>query len=361
MLDWRALALLSDDQLGKHDIAEVNLACAADLPDSSDLDVPLCLHLLDRWADYTRRFTEKAYPDFVRQPEAFNHSPGFFRALCLITALQRDLGAHYNEAKMSEDIPLVTADTFVHGVLLGEGGTCSSLPVVYIAVGRRLGYPMKLVATDTTRVGHLFARWESDEETFNIEAVSKGLRCPSDDYYRSGHYPISAQDEKAGCFLQSQTPRQELSGFLMERGFRWLDYQNYRQAANAHAWGYALDSSNILKYNRLITTLNTWGNHLRALEPLGFPDMYYRWPPRRFPWPFPLDLEKDILSLEAWENVLTDPEFDQKWWEPLRQGRRAYPPPIAIDVELTASHCHIRFRFSSDPPLQPLRKGDSHV
>jgi hypothetical protein len=46
---------------------------------------------------------------------------------------------------------------FLHGLTQGRGGTCLSMPVAYVAVGRRLGYPLKLV----TAKGHLFARWES--------------------------------------------------------------------------------------------------------------------------------------------------------------------------------------------------------
>jgi hypothetical protein len=49
---------------------------------------------------------------------------------------------------------------FLHGLLGPERvGTCSSLPVLYVAVGRQLGYPLKLV----TAKGHLFVRWEGAE------------------------------------------------------------------------------------------------------------------------------------------------------------------------------------------------------
>ncbi len=36
---------------------------------------------------------------------------------------------------------------FIHGLLTGFGGTCVSMPILYLAIARRLGYPLKLVET----------------------------------------------------------------------------------------------------------------------------------------------------------------------------------------------------------------------
>lgn len=43
--------------------------------------------------------------------------------------------------------------------------------MLYVAIGRRLGYPLKLVECK----GHLFVRWEDAKERFNIEGTSRGL------------------------------------------------------------------------------------------------------------------------------------------------------------------------------------------
>ena len=53
-------------------------------------------------------------------------------------------------------------DVFLHGLTGPERrGTCSSLPVLHVAVGRRLGYPLKLVTTK----GHQFV-----ESVFDFQA-----------------------------------------------------------------------------------------------------------------------------------------------------------------------------------------------
>ncbi len=50
-LDWRRLACLSNEELGRFDIAAVNLACAEGLPDAAGIDVTSYLARLDEWAD----------------------------------------------------------------------------------------------------------------------------------------------------------------------------------------------------------------------------------------------------------------------------------------------------------------------
>ncbi len=39
---------------------------------------------------------------------------------------------------------------YIHSVLTGFGGTCASLPVLYVAIGRRLGWPLYLVGAKLT-------------------------------------------------------------------------------------------------------------------------------------------------------------------------------------------------------------------
>ena len=58
--DWQALTRLSDEQLGRYDIAAVNLACAVGLPGAEVIDAEGCLKALDAWARGVRRVTERS-------------------------------------------------------------------------------------------------------------------------------------------------------------------------------------------------------------------------------------------------------------------------------------------------------------
>src|SRR5262249_4403268 len=104
---------------------------------------------------------------------------------------------------------------FLHGVTGGVGGTCSSLPVAYVAVGRRLGYPLRLVKG----VRHLFARWDDPHgERFNIECTSRGFVSHPDEHYRC--WPFEASDEAVQKFglLRSLSEEEENASFLCTRG-----------------------------------------------------------------------------------------------------------------------------------------------
>ena len=172
MTTWKEFALMSEEELASRDVAQVNLACAAGLPDADRIDVPRCLERLDFYARRVRQDTERLMYRFRCKPYDFHNSEAYFRVLVLITVLQRDLGVRYNPAKIPVEVPLDTADSFIHGVLFGDGGTCGSMPVVYAAVGRRLGYPIKLAEAMGPGAKHCFARWEGENgELFNIEAT----------------------------------------------------------------------------------------------------------------------------------------------------------------------------------------------
>jgi len=148
------------------DIAERNLLCATGLPGTKDLDIPHRLATLDRWAKRVRAETERHVyrAHDPRWAEHYRHSEAYLRAEFLLQVLQQDLGVRYDMTS-SDDFSFADPRVaFLHGMVPAGGqsvsdtmgGTCASMPVLYVAVGRRLGYPLKLVATDS----HVFARWD---------------------------------------------------------------------------------------------------------------------------------------------------------------------------------------------------------
>jgi hypothetical protein len=88
------------------------------------------------------------------------------------------------------------------------------MPVFYIALGRRLGYPLKLAKAK----GHLFMRWDSPTEKFDIDATGKGLNKYDDEYYKQWPFPLTKTDIQEEDYLKSLSPREELSVFLSIRG-----------------------------------------------------------------------------------------------------------------------------------------------
>lgn len=352
MLNWQQLVRESDEQLATRDIAEVHLACAAGLPSAGEIDVDRCRQRLDYYARRVQSFTETHMKQFRRKRWDYNNSEGYFRILAMITVLQRDLGVRYNPAKIDDEVPLETADRFIHGALFGEGGSCGSLAFLYIAVGRRLGYPLKLVQARRGPYGHLFPRWDDGQgERFNVEATNRGLGCYPDDYYRTGRFQIDAEKERRLCLLQSLTPRQELAVFLGERGNAWLQLGDYRQAIESFAWARAADPRNDGFIGSILGQMNRWRDVLNAKKPPIFPEIYVGRGKRRFSDAVPVDLELGIIELETIENILACPVCQKQWWGPLRRGQRPAIPTTAFVDYLPDGWYNIRYEYARSTPL----------
>jgi len=146
---------LTDEELTEILVAELNLACAVGLPGAENLDIDGLLAKLAHWADEVFHQTRSNWHRFLANPAEYENSPAYFRMLVLITVLQRDLGVRYNPARVNDlnfqDPYSInpdfsdSRDLFLHGILAGPGGTCASMPVLYVAVGRLIGYPLVLV------------------------------------------------------------------------------------------------------------------------------------------------------------------------------------------------------------------------
>jgi hypothetical protein len=81
--------------------------------------------------------------------------------------------------------------------------------------------------------GHLFARWDEGQKSFNIEGTSVGFVTHPDEHCRAWPFPFTAEEEQVESYLKPLTPMQELATFLSIRG------QCCRAATN---WLHALGS-----------------------------------------------------------------------------------------------------------------------
>ena len=117
-------------------------------------------------------------------------------------------------------------------VLPPHTGTCASLPVLIVAVGKKLGYPVKLVPTHN----HLFARWESRDgkERFNIESTNGGMGSHPDEHYTEGQYAWNGAVYDGEGFLKSMTPQQELADFLEIRAMCLRMNKRFSEAAETY-------------------------------------------------------------------------------------------------------------------------------
>jgi hypothetical protein len=242
-------------------ICELNLLCANGLSSSNEPNIKECLTTIDSWAKHVHSETQRHLYRYQRNPAEFENSPGYFRMLMLAVVLAEDYGVHYDQQRIGGPETARTDDrffadprlVFLHGVLGSDRvGTCSSLPVLYVAVGRQLGYPLKLVTTK----GHLFVRWEGADEHFNIEATSRGSNRFDDDHYRHWPFEITPAEEKEEGYLKSLTPAGELSVFLSVRGMCLREAGKLPEAAESFAAAARL-SPQCHGYQALLAELQT--------------------------------------------------------------------------------------------------------
>ncbi len=159
----------------------MNLECAKGLNGTEDLNIPETLEMLDQWAAQIKKRTDQLMGRFYVNPENYNHSEAYFRMLAFVSILQSDYSVRYKEDSLFRlDNPSLpdelffkdAKDIFIHGIMeKARQGTCASLPVLYVSLGRRMGYPLYLVPAKK----HLFLRWDDGKERINIEATTEGF------------------------------------------------------------------------------------------------------------------------------------------------------------------------------------------
>lgn len=234
----------SDTELSGLDMGIVNLKCALGLPYAENVSIARCLERLDRMARRVRLEPNRNLYRFHREPERWGKGEAYWRACMMITVLQQDFGVRYNPRRIHDPDFRDSRDLFIHGILFGDGGTCASMPVLYVAVGRRLRYPLKLVHAK----GHVFARWDDPDgkkwggpARLNIEASGRGMSVFPDEHYQSWPHKIQDWELAEGCYLRSLTPREEFASFLTMRGHCLQDTKRFAEAAQVLRWAAELD------------------------------------------------------------------------------------------------------------------------
>ncbi len=243
------LLAASSAQIGEYDIALLDLLCAEGLPGAEAMNPQDCIATLDGWAERVRSETERNLHRYRANPREFDSSEAYFRMLMMAVVVYEDFSVRYNPERISspgavdpnDHFFADSRDIFLHGLLQPtlnhqpstlnlRFGTCSSMPVLYIAIGRRLGYPLKLVTTKS----HLFLRWEGAGERFNLEATGKGMNRYDDKHFKQWPFPVTEEEIQADGYLKSLTPVEELALFFSLRGHCLKDAGRMSEAVTSY-------------------------------------------------------------------------------------------------------------------------------
>lgn len=230
---------LSVAGIDAYDILTRNFCAGRGLPGTENSNPDAWFSKRDQWIGRIKfeicrhlyRFDSQANQEPT--PYSYGNSLGRFFCWYMLQVLQLHCGVRYHPNRKFKPDFCQPRDVFAHGIMDddGEGGTCASMPVVYVSVGRALGLPVYLVETR----GHAFFRWDDPKGTtirwtnpdlvlwippdrFNVEGSGEGIAFYTDSYYTQWPELWTEIDIRHGKYLRSMTPKEEMAGFLIERG-----------------------------------------------------------------------------------------------------------------------------------------------
>ena len=229
--ELRALATLPEEQI---DIGQVALLLATEA--FPGLDMKRYEAQLDRLVGEIRQFTEQ-----MRSRTSDSAKPDYpIRAMN--TYLFKRLGFHYDRDDMYAQ---QLKNRYLIGALDAKAGSCTTLPLLYLALAQRLGYPVYPVAAPQ----HLFCRYRLPDGTYqNIEATVGGWSS-DEDYIRDMEIP--EQGLKSGAYLANMTYRQLLGDLIIENGGYWARQGDFLRAVHYYGLGLILNPKAAEAYRML--------------------------------------------------------------------------------------------------------------
>jgi hypothetical protein len=147
--------------------------------------------------------------------------------------LKRGVGIRYQPAAIGNFIFADSRDDLLHGLLTRNLGTCSSLPVLCVAIGRRLGYPLHLAVSK----GHVFCQWLNDDGShlnFEISGDDGDAAMHDDGHYYVWPRPMTREEITSRLYLRPLTRMEELALFLETRGHCLVDNKRFDDARQAY-------------------------------------------------------------------------------------------------------------------------------
>lgn len=215
---------MSDAELDALDPLVMNLVVARGIPELRNLDIASLAHIVDEWAGKIEsglRSTENA----DRNTKLYQHDRDLWRAGGMaVSVAGPSIGVKYTADVLDPGKP---EQQFLHGVIDGKQGTCATMPVLYMAIGHRLGWPIKVVVSRD----HMWARWDDGRskggKRFNLEATSassdghEGSFNSVDDAYYAKALETPPIAIESGSDMGSLTGRQTLGVFLQARAGYW--------------------------------------------------------------------------------------------------------------------------------------------
>lgn len=136
-----------------------------------------------------------------------------FRIRVMNTYLFKVQGFHYDQDDL---LGKKLKNRYLNGLLDTKSGSCTTLPLLYLVLAQRLGYPIYPVAAPQ----HLFCRYTGPNcPQPNIDPAAMGSYTSNEEYAFVLQIPVKGIE--VGTYLKTMTYKQYVGDLLGENGTHW--------------------------------------------------------------------------------------------------------------------------------------------
>lgn len=231
---WELLAL-SDEELEKVSLVELNLTVVREIEGYEDLDASKYEAIVDQWAHEFAKELPKIDATFRGREAEYKNDLRFYRIGQLMAWLGHKKNIAYIPEQRDLDHVLYKdpAELLLHGLLDTRQGTCGNMPTLQAAIARRMGWPVALAPVES----HTVCRFDDGEVAYNIETTHTdkgGFSAGTEqDYAREFNLPSCAFTE--ADTLEAMSAREMLAYFISLRGRYYWDTGQWEKADQDHS------------------------------------------------------------------------------------------------------------------------------
>lgn len=274
------LMALSDSELERVDIVEMNIAVAREIPGLEKLDYDHYRRIVDGWTEQFRRWLPTVEYGFQQDKAKYKDDVHFFQLGMLAQFLGHEVGIAYveeqkqaqvqdrKEGRKTEVLYTDPGHLLLHGLIDTKRGTCGTMPTLHVAVARRLGWPVGLACTNS----HFVSRYDDGKVVYNIEATyTKGGFSEGSDKQYMEMEGVSQKAIACGSDLRKLSGREMLGIFIAARARHYNDIGKIDLATRDYALAFTQMPNNRKVYIALVGNLLDTGERLFTANEFGHP------------------------------------------------------------------------------------------